>query len=148
MNTEEAIIETLRTLPPDKQQEVLDFAEFLRQKTEATKLSEKSLSHEFDESNNTDLNKFKRLVAVWRTEQDPFSSILNFDHPAYQSIIEMGMPAVPFILKELQEDPDYWFWALQEITKENPILPEHEGNLDNMITDWLTWGKEKGYINK
>jgi hypothetical protein len=37
MNTEQAILETVRTLPPDKQQEVLHFAEFLQQKTEVKK---------------------------------------------------------------------------------------------------------------
>lgn len=32
MTIEESIVEIVRTLPEDKQQEVLDFAEFLRQK--------------------------------------------------------------------------------------------------------------------
>ncbi len=32
MNLEQAVLEKLRDLPPDKQQEVLDFAEFLHQK--------------------------------------------------------------------------------------------------------------------
>ncbi len=32
MNLEQALLEKLRTLTPDKQQEVLDFAEFLHQK--------------------------------------------------------------------------------------------------------------------
>ena len=32
-NLEHIILENLRQLPPDKQQEVLDFTEFLRQKT-------------------------------------------------------------------------------------------------------------------
>src|SRR5437763_3083795 len=32
MNNEQAILEKLRELPPEKQQEVLDFVEFLRQK--------------------------------------------------------------------------------------------------------------------
>lgn len=35
MTIEEAIIESLRDLPPDKQQEVLDFARFLRQQAVA-----------------------------------------------------------------------------------------------------------------
>ncbi|NWF62084.1 MAG: DUF2281 domain-containing protein [Fischerella sp.] len=33
MSIESAIIEKLRTLPPDKQQQVLEFTEFLQQKT-------------------------------------------------------------------------------------------------------------------
>jgi Protein of unknown function (DUF2281) len=32
-NLEQSILENLRQLPPEKQQEVLDFSEFLRQKT-------------------------------------------------------------------------------------------------------------------
>ncbi|MCT7973471.1 DUF2281 domain-containing protein [Laspinema olomoucense] len=32
MNLEQAVLEKFRTLTPDKQQEVLDFAEFLHQK--------------------------------------------------------------------------------------------------------------------
>lgn len=33
MSIEQAVIEKLRTLPPNKQQQVLDFAEFLQQKS-------------------------------------------------------------------------------------------------------------------
>jgi hypothetical protein len=34
MSLETAVLETLRELPPDKQQEVLDFVRFLRQQTQ------------------------------------------------------------------------------------------------------------------
>ncbi|MEG4346248.1 DUF2281 domain-containing protein [Microcoleus sp. A003_D6] len=33
MNLEQAVLDKLRELPPERQQEVLDFAEFLQQKT-------------------------------------------------------------------------------------------------------------------
>ena len=33
MNVEEAVVENLRTLPPERQQEVLDFVELLAQRT-------------------------------------------------------------------------------------------------------------------
>lgn len=33
MNIEQTVVEKLKTLPPDKQQEVLDFVEFLQSKT-------------------------------------------------------------------------------------------------------------------
>ncbi len=36
MTLEEAVVENLRGLPADKQQEVLDFVQFLRRKTAAT----------------------------------------------------------------------------------------------------------------
>ena len=35
MSVEDALIEKLRALPPDKQQEVLDFAEFIGKKAQA-----------------------------------------------------------------------------------------------------------------
>jgi hypothetical protein len=37
MNLEQAVLEKLRALPPDKQQEILDFAEFLQQKNRPKK---------------------------------------------------------------------------------------------------------------
>ncbi len=36
INIEQSILENLRELPTEKQQEVLDFTEFLRQKTQLT----------------------------------------------------------------------------------------------------------------
>ena len=36
MNIEQAVLNNLRTLPPDKQQQILDFAEFLQQKVRQT----------------------------------------------------------------------------------------------------------------
>lgn len=36
MSVEEAVVENLRSLPLDKQQEVLDFIQFLRQKSAAS----------------------------------------------------------------------------------------------------------------
>ena len=38
MAIEELVLEKLRSLPPEKQQEVLDFAEFLESKTAAPRL--------------------------------------------------------------------------------------------------------------
>ncbi len=40
-NLEQSILENLRQLPPEKQQEVLDFAEFLRQKLTSTPITSK-----------------------------------------------------------------------------------------------------------
>ncbi|MFN7947013.1 MAG: DUF2281 domain-containing protein [Blastocatellia bacterium] len=37
MTIEEAVIEKLRSLPPDRQQEMLDFAEFLEGKVQASR---------------------------------------------------------------------------------------------------------------
>ena len=56
----------------------------------------------------------------------------------------MGEAAVPFLLNELRLRPGHWFWALKQITGENPMRPEHAGNLRRMTEDWLTWGEKNG----
>lgn len=33
----------------------------------------------------------------------------------------MGEAAVPLILRDLEHQPDHWFWALREITQANPV---------------------------
>jgi hypothetical protein len=48
---------------------------------------------------------------------------------SYQKIIGMGWDAVPFLLEELQREPDQWFWALEAITDQNPVPPEVAGKV-------------------
>jgi len=49
------------------------------------------------------------------------------------------------MLRELQsDDPEHWFIALQEITGENPIPPEHFGRIHQMAMDWIDWGRGHG----
>ena len=93
-------------------------------------------------------NRFEALFQQWKKETALFSSgsaITN--HPAYQSIIEMGQFVVPFILIKLQEDPQHLFYALYKITGENPVPKAHAGYLDLMAKDWIEWGSQKGYVN-
>ena len=66
-------------------------------------------------------------------------------HPAYQRIIGMGRRAVPLILQQLRREADFWFEALLAITGEQPVPPEHAGDMDAMREDWLRWGREHGY---
>lgn len=59
-------------------------------------------------------------------------------HRAYQQMIGLGPVALKFILQELQERPDYWFWALESISGENPVQPEDD--FDGAVVAWLNWG--------
>jgi hypothetical protein len=52
---------------------------------------------------------------------------------------------IPLLLRELQATPDHWFWALKELTGENPVTPASRGNVAAMAKCWLDWGKQKGY---
>jgi len=90
---------------------------------------------------------FETLATQWRNETKFLSSITDKAlHPCYQRIIGLGPEAIPIILMELRTRGGHWFWALESITGENPVLPEHSGNTKNMAHDWIEWGKRKGYL--
>jgi hypothetical protein len=90
---------------------------------------------------------FSRLRDDWKQTRGPLSSITQLVlHPSYQSIIGLGLEVVPYILKEMSETLDHWFWALKAITGEDPIREEQRGNLEEMTRAWLSWGKSHNYI--
>jgi hypothetical protein len=66
--------------------------------------------------------------------------------PAYQQIIGLGRPAVPLILEELRREPRQWFWALEQITRQDPVPAEARGNVRKMADAWVTWGQQQGLI--
>jgi hypothetical protein len=89
--------------------------------------------------------RFESLAAAWRKECAHLSSVREMVlHPAYQQIIGMGRDAIPFLLRELERQPDHWFWALWAITGENPVPPEHRGRVRDMARDWLEWARQRG----
>ena len=91
--------------------------------------------------------RFLRLTAEWKDQSRYLSNSAQMAllRP-YQRIIGMGLPVVPFILEELQREPDQWFWALEAITEENPVPPEANGVVRLMAQAWLDWGRQRGYI--
>ena len=90
--------------------------------------------------------RFQTLADQWRQETRHLSLMSDIVlNTAYQQIIGMGTSAIPFILKELKEQPDHWFWALRSIVGESPIAPADRGRLPRMAEAWLAWGREHGY---
>jgi len=90
--------------------------------------------------------KFARLSETWKKETEYLSKIKKkISHPAYQEIILMGEDAIPLILGDLKKDPADWFFALAQITGENPIPDSSAGNVKEMAEAWLQWGRNKGY---
>ncbi len=91
--------------------------------------------------------KFRRLAAEWRDATAHLSSLTKMVmHPKYQNIIGLGPDVLPLLFKELENEPDYWFWALKAITEADPIAPEDYGDLGKMTKSWLKWAKEHFYI--
>ncbi|WP_293122943.1 hypothetical protein [Microcoleus sp. bin38.metabat.b11b12b14.051] len=89
---------------------------------------------------------FLELAEQWRRETGMMSLVSKMSiHPAYQRIIGMGQAVVPLILRELEQEPDHWFWALQAITGANPVRSEQRGRLKQMAEAWIQWGRENGY---
>lgn len=91
--------------------------------------------------------EFAALARQWK-EACAFMSSTSamLAHPAYQSIIELGQPAVPLLLRELENDPVHWFEALKAITGEDPVVREDWGNISAMTSAWLAWGRSRGLV--
>lgn len=90
--------------------------------------------------------RFIELADKWRSSQGVTSNLTQIAmNPAYQQIIGMGEIAVPFIFRELEKEPDHWFWALKSITGADPVSDENRGNLRQMTVQWLEWGQKQGY---
>ena len=91
-------------------------------------------------------DKFRRLADRWNTETMNLSSFDQMvDHPAYKAIISMGPAVVPYLLSDLKNEPQHWFYALRKITGANPIPRQSAGKLDEMTAAWLKWGQKQGY---
>jgi hypothetical protein len=93
--------------------------------------------------------EFQALVAQWKQATLNESSIERMTKdPSYRQIVAMGETAVPLLLEEMRERPDYWFAALREITKTDPVPAEARGDLDRMTEAWLQWGRANGYLQE
>ena len=89
---------------------------------------------------------FREKADAWRRETAASSVIQRrVMHPAYQSIMTKGEAVLPLILNELRQKPDYWFWALEAITDENPVGAN--ATVDQAITAWINWGKGRKIID-
>jgi hypothetical protein len=90
--------------------------------------------------------RFETLAKEWKSQRGCSSSITRMAMQyAYQQIIGLGERAIPLLLRELEREPDHWFWALKVLTGVNPVPPEQRANIQEMAKYWLRWGKEQGY---
>ena len=93
-----------------------------------------------------DQETFDRLADEWERDRPRGVDIAHMTrHPAYQRIIAMGEPAVPWLLHRLATKPDHWFVALNAITGARPVPPESRGRVKEMTQAWLDWGSQQGY---
>ena len=98
---------------------------------------------EIDTSLSIDRAEFERLAEEWLEQRPRGVDVAQMiRHPAYQSIIDIGAEAVPWLLERLAQSPDHWFYALNQITDAQPVQPEHQGNINAMAEEWIAWGKQ------
>jgi hypothetical protein len=90
--------------------------------------------------------QFRRLEATWLAEVGFSSSSTELrNHPAFREIINLGQEVVPFMLRDFQERPRLWVWALPRITGSDPVAAADRGNIAKMSQAWLQWAREHGY---
>lgn len=90
--------------------------------------------------------RFRRLEASWTASTGYLSSYTDIvEHPAFREIVRLGEVVVPLMLRDLEERPRLWVWALPEITGANPVPPEEAGNITKMSEAWLRWGRANSY---
>ena len=90
--------------------------------------------------------RFDALASRW--EQDTLlvsSSTELVIHPAYQSVIGLGLQAVPLILEHMKRTSAPWFWALHHITSAHPAPTN--STVPDTVNAWLSWGRSNGYID-
>src|SRR5260370_35895013 len=84
--------------------------------------------------------RLRQLERIWEAETAYLSSYTDIvEHPAFQEIIRMGQAVVPLLLRDLEERPRLWVWALPEITGANPVPPGDAGNIANMSEAWICY---------
>ncbi len=89
-------------------------------------------------------SRFRELAKQWRQATAHLSSSARMAaHPAYREIVQMGWPAVPFLIAELRRKPNHWFIALEEITGENPVPPGCDGDINEMARAWIEWASKR-----
>lgn len=90
---------------------------------------------------------FELLASIWKSETANQSSIRRLkDNANYQRIVELGEDAIPLILEDLVSgaQPAFWFPALKELAGgDDPVLPEHRGNVPEMTRAWIGWAHER-----
>jgi hypothetical protein len=90
--------------------------------------------------------RVQHLLQRWRAETEYLSSSTRITgHPAYQELIALGSPALPFLLRDLEQTSDgHLSLALASITGAHPVSPEERGQIARVAAAWLCWARETG----
>lgn len=88
--------------------------------------------------------EFQQLASRWKSDTMFISSVQDrVLHPAYQRIIGLGRPVLPFLLRDMEINRTDWFWALRSITGQDPVPESSRGKRNEMIDAWLAWAEHQ-----
>jgi len=88
---------------------------------------------------------FHEHVRSWRDAIRGVSSSHQIRrNPDFRAIADMGWIVVPLLLRELDHEPRFLIWALEEITGARPYDSGDEGNIARMVLAWREWGRTHG----
>jgi hypothetical protein len=85
-------------------------------------------------------DRFDEMKAKWYRETAFSSSpdeMRNTD--SYKEIVSYGRIALPYIIKEIQDNPSLLMMAAHDITGENPITESIRGDMRAMMGAWVGW---------
>ena len=84
--------------------------------------------------------QFEAALARWLNDS-MFDSLPDRmkRHESFAMLVAEGDRAVPLIAAELRKRPSFLFLALEEITGEDPVPAEAQGDLKATISAWLAW---------
>jgi hypothetical protein len=92
-------------------------------------------------------HEFQTRATAWRSATAHLSSVADkAADPNYHRIIAMGRDALRPIFKDMQREPDHWFWALRIITGADPVSSGIRGDMQAMTDAWLGWAEEEGLL--
>jgi len=91
--------------------------------------------------------EFQRLWKIWRRASYSSDFDYVFSHPAYRSIIDLGSPAIPIILRQIRQKNGWWFGALEELTGVNPAAGIDSNEYDEVALAWMEWGSREGFFS-
>lgn len=101
-------------------------------------------------SKKIEQNQFKEFIKLkerWNNETIFASSGSEIiSNSAYKKIISKGTVVLPWIIRDLKRTNNHWFFALEQITGENPIKPLNIGKVEDMKADWLNWATDKNVL--
>jgi hypothetical protein len=90
--------------------------------------------------------RFEELASRWLAETAHVSSSSELvAHPAFQEIVELGSPAIPLLLRELDKRSGHWHRALRRVAGVDPVPASDRGSFEKSAQAWLRWGREQGY---